>query len=81
LRHDPTPPFPKLILRELTLLRRLASDRRTASAKMPTLMRTGPAVLSTVTPPTVKPSAIKPIVEPALKPRRTTRRSHPGDRP
>jgi hypothetical protein len=81
LRHNPTPPFPKLILRELTLLRRLASDRRTASAKMPTLMRTGPAVLPPVKPPAVKPPTIKSIVEPALKPRRTTQRSHPGDRP
>jgi hypothetical protein len=81
LRHDPTPPFPKLILRELTLLRRLASDRRTASAKMPTLMRTGPAVLPPVKPPTGKSPTIKSSVEPDRKPRRTTQRAHPGDRP
>src|ERR1700716_237735 len=33
LRHDPTPPFPKLILRELTLLRPLASDPAAEAAR------------------------------------------------
>jgi len=56
--------FRQLILRELTQLRRLASDRRSASAKMPALMRTGPAA----SPP------VEPIVGPTLKPAQATRR-------
>jgi hypothetical protein len=51
-----------LIRNELTLLRRLASDRRIASARMPTLRRTGPAA----SPP------VKPVVEPGLKPPQAT---------
>jgi hypothetical protein len=47
-------------------LHRLASDRRNASARMPALMRTGPAA-----PPTVK-SIVKPIAKPTAKPTRAT---------
>jgi len=60
LPHDPSPSLRQLINRELSLLHRLASDRRNASARMPALMRTGPAA----------PPAVKPIVEPTAKPPR-----------
>ena len=62
LRHDLIPSLRQLIRRELTLLHRLASDRRNASARMPALIRTGP----TASPP------VKPIIEPTAKPSRTT---------
>jgi hypothetical protein len=62
LRHDLIPSLRQLIRRELTLLHRLASDRRNASARMPALIRTGP---------TASPPA-KPIIEPTAKPSRTT---------
>ena len=79
--HDPNLPFPKLILSELTLLRRLASDRRTASAKMPTLRRTGLAVLPPIKARSIKLASIRPILEPAPKPIRKTQRPRPGDHP
>jgi hypothetical protein len=62
LRHDLISSPGQLIHRELTLLRRLASDRRSASARMPELTRTGPAA----SPP------VKPIIEPTLKSTRAT---------
>jgi hypothetical protein len=62
LPHDPIPSLQQLIRQELTLLHRLASDRRNASARMPELTRTGPAA---------SPPA-KPIIEPTLKSIRAT---------
>jgi hypothetical protein len=62
LPHDPIPSLRQVIRQELTLLHRLASDRRNASARMPALMRTGPAA----SPP------VKPIIEPTLKSTRAT---------
>jgi len=66
LPDDQSPSLRQLINRELSLLHRLASDRRNASARMPALMRTGPTA-----PPTVK-SIVKPIAKPTAKPTRAT---------
>jgi hypothetical protein len=62
LPHDLIPSIRQLIRRELTLLHRLASDRRNASARMPKLMRTGPMA----SPP------VKTILEPTAKPTRAS---------
>jgi hypothetical protein len=43
LRQDQLNARPRLIRIELAALRRLASDRRLASARLPALIRTGPA--------------------------------------
>ncbi len=81
LNYDPNPLLPKLILSELTLLRRLASDRRTASAKMPALRRTGLAILPPFKARSIKPPSNTPILEPALKPIRKKHRLRAGDHP
>jgi hypothetical protein len=42
LRQDPLNARPRLIRSELAALRRLASERRVASTRLPVLIRTGP---------------------------------------
>jgi hypothetical protein len=45
VRQDLLNAIRRLIREELTLLRQLGRDRRIASARMPTIVRTGPAAI------------------------------------